>query len=347
MCVVDATSDLGRLERSLASGVPADAVLFYGRWFQLETWLREVVYVELRAKYGPAWQEHLEGRAPRRAAGDARNAYMASADADDVLAYADVGDLFALIEAQWPLFDRYLLPRRRWAGRSEELRELRNRNAHCRRPHRDDVARLEQTLRDLEGGAWLFYSSYVDARGLSSRSRDPVARAWLGRRHEVAGRLVDHAARQYDVRFRLRFAARPWATMPRGGSVSGLEGLVWHAEWILGDWEVSPSALGRDIAERPATADLVVHLLLEPTRITATFSALDDPPQVADAIGVVFDSILVTGRPRERLDSLDEARHRDDGLRDEVAQLPARVQTSSPMTLVDPTRSPHPSIFGA
>lgn len=134
-----------------------------------------MVYVELRARYGPQWREALTGRAPARAAIDARNAYMASADADDVLAYSHVSDLFSLIEDQWDLFEHYVLPRNRWVGRTDELRELRNRNAHCRRPHRDDVARLEQTLRDLEPGAIKFYRSYVDTH--HPPAQDPVARA--------------------------------------------------------------------------------------------------------------------------------------------------------------------------
>jgi hypothetical protein len=63
-----------RLDSLIGSGVPGVALAFYGRWWQLETWLREVVYVELRSKYGPRWTENLEGRAPGRAAGDRINA---------------------------------------------------------------------------------------------------------------------------------------------------------------------------------------------------------------------------------------------------------------------------------
>jgi hypothetical protein len=40
--------DLARLERLVRNGVPADALAFYGRWWQFETWLRDAVYVELR-----------------------------------------------------------------------------------------------------------------------------------------------------------------------------------------------------------------------------------------------------------------------------------------------------------
>jgi hypothetical protein len=100
---------------------------------------------------------------------------MASADAGELITYADLSDLFGLIEDRWELFERLLPPLRRWQGRSDELQELRNRNAHCRRPHQDDLARLEQNLRDLEDGAWRFYASYLETR-TPYKSRDPVAR---------------------------------------------------------------------------------------------------------------------------------------------------------------------------
>lgn len=132
------------LRRPLDAGVPLRALETYARWWQLETYLREVVYVELRARWGRAWTDHLSGTTPKRAAKDGVNAYMASADAGELLAYIDISDLFRLIDDQWELFAPVLPPRERWAGTAHLLRDVRNRNAHCRRPHRDDTARLEQ-----------------------------------------------------------------------------------------------------------------------------------------------------------------------------------------------------------
>ena len=132
-------------------GVPVSALAFYARWWQLETWLRQLVYMELRAKYGLGWLKHLAKTAPTRAAKDEINTYMATPDASNVLAYLDVADLFGLIasDEHWPLFEPSLLPRTRWDGAVEELRDLRNRNAHCRRPHADDLNKIEQTLRSV------------------------------------------------------------------------------------------------------------------------------------------------------------------------------------------------------
>jgi hypothetical protein len=273
---------------------------------------------------------------------------MASADADDVLAYADVSDLFKLVEANWSLFEFYLPPRERWIGRTDELRELRNRNAHCRRPHRDDVARIEQTLRDLEAGAWRFYQSYLDTYNIELPAKDPVPRAWRDGRHDVADRLLGHAERQYDVRFRLRASSRPWISVPaEPDRLSGREGVLWHATWILGDWEVRPLDLWEDIRAHPPLDDLIVHLLLDETRVTATFSALDDPTAIADAVGRLFETILEVGLRRRPSASFEDVERYAEERREEVADLPARVQALTPLTLIDPLNPPQFSIFGA
>lgn len=330
------------LGRMLGSGVPAEALAFYGRWWELETWLREVVYVELHAKYGRVWTEHLRGRAPSRAAGDAANAYMASADAGELLAYADVADLFALIEDQWDLLQPLLPPLRRWQGAADELRELRNRNAHCRRPHRDDLARVEQVLRDLEEGAWRFYASYLNTWSIFD-SDDALARAWVRGDHETAARLLHHADQQYDVRIRIGYSVRPWATSPERNAISGTPGVLWHARWWVGSRDLNVVDLWNEISRHSLVRDLVVHVLVDPGEVTATFAAVNDPGEIADAIGFIFDGILTEshalGSPLP--DDWTERWTRGAG------QLPRRVQVSSPLTLVDPHNPRAFSIFAA
>jgi Swt1-like HEPN len=332
------------LNEILGSRVPPDALAFYGRWWQLETWLRELVYVELRAKYGVSWTRHLEGRAPARAAGDTANAYMASADSGELLAYADVSDLFGLIEDQWAIFSPFLPPRRRWEGASDELRELRNRNAHCRRPHQDDLARLEQVLRNLEVGAQLFYTSYHDTHPVYG-SRDPVAQSWVEGGHETAQRLLDHADRQYDVRFRLSYSTRPWAAVPQDeDSLSGHEGVLWHAMWILSGREVNVAELWSEVARPGLPRDALVHLLVNLGRVTATFAAVDDPDRVSDEIGHTFDDVLVVSREQDRAASTDEF---VDRWTHGGEMLPRRVQTMSPLSLADEPSRSSISVFAA
>lgn len=327
----------------LGSGVPPEALAFYGRWWQLETWLREAIYVELRSKYGRTWTEHLRGRAPTRAVGDDANAYMASADAGELLAYADVADLFGLIEDQWALFEPLLPPLRRWQGTADELRELRNRSAHCRRPHRDDLARIEQVLRNLESGAWQFYASYVDTSRVF-KSKDPLARSWVDGKHPTAMRLLEHADLQYDVRISLSYSVRPWAASPKQNTISGSEGVLWHADWWAGTRDLNVVDLWRELERHPLVRDLVVHLLVDPGQIKATFSAIDDPGEIADAIGSIFDDILVHSHHHLGTGNADDWLER---WTRGAGQLPRRVQVGTPLTLVDPYRPQAFSIFSS
>ncbi|HZV72663.1 MAG TPA: Swt1 family HEPN domain-containing protein [Conexibacter sp.] len=334
-------SSIPSVSRILGSGVPPEALACYGRWWQLETWLREVVYVELRAKHGASWIEHLKGRAPQRAAGDGANAYMASADAGELLSYADVSDLFRLIEHQWDLFAPLLPPQRRWQGTADELQELRNRSAHCRRHHRDDLQRIEQVLRNLERGAQRFYASYLDTRPVYE-GRDPLVRAWIAGKHPVADRLLEHADRQYDVRFRLSYSARPWAAMTDENVLSGTEGVLWHAAWTVGGRDLNVADLWKEIARGPST-EYLVHLLVVPGRVTATFAAVDSSSGIADAIGVIFDEILSISRESHAVSVDDWAERWTRG----ADRLPRRVQVMSPLTLVDPYHPDAFSIFAA
>jgi hypothetical protein len=107
------------IEAAIGAGVPCAALEVYGRWWQLERYLRELVYAELRAAYVSAWVERLGGGAPLRAERDRVNAYMASADAEGLLAYTDVTALFKLVEAEWELFEPTFLPQARWRGLCE------------------------------------------------------------------------------------------------------------------------------------------------------------------------------------------------------------------------------------
>ena len=334
------------MDSLVRAGVPMNAMAFYGRWWQLERWLREIAYVEMRANYGAPWTGRLSGTAPKRAANDTVNAYMASADADDLLAYADVKDLFALIEDHWTLFESYLPPLRRWQGTTDMLGDLRNRNAHCRRPHPDDLGRLEQTLRDLESGARDFYVSYATTHDVPQRSKDPMAREWVAGRHETAVRLLQHAANQYDTRFELRYSVRPWAATPSPNHLSGFEGVLWHANWIVTGPEIRPVELWQRLMQQPKVESLIVHLIIDLGHVSVTFSALDDVQLVADAIGHTFDAILTTSAPFRTVDFKDFEDAMSKWKRG-VEKLPSRVQIDTPIALMDPYNPDAFAIFAA
>lgn len=323
----------GELETIVRNGVPEEALRFFGRWWQFETYLREVVYVELRCRYGEGYAGELGVEMLKRIERDRVNDYMASADAADPLAYLDAGALMGLIGERWELFGKTLLPRDRWQASSGLLRELRNRVSHCRRPHIDDLGRLLQFLRDLEHGARHFYTTYNET-GLTVPVKDPLAKAWLEGRHADAERLLEHAKRQYDTSFHLRLSRRPWAADNDGEPVSRKPGYLWHANWILGGREVGPAELWERLAEQPEHASRIVHVLMpSPFGVVATFTTLDDPAGNADAIGAVFDAVLETSRPMKDHPAGAESDRRWS----EITQdLPRKVQTYTALSLFDP-----------
>lgn len=327
-------------------GVPVAAVACYARWWQLETYVREVVYTELRTKFGARWLEEVGEGALNRAKADQVNRYMASADAEDLLTYADAGLLFRVIDRHWDLFEPVLLPLVRWQGQIDTLGPVRHRIAHCRRPHPDDVSRIEQALRDLEGGARTFYSSYADTAHRLSDREDPLVDAWVNRCHEAAARLVEHCENNYDTRFQMGYSVRPWAEDPAPkAEVCGREGVIWHATWFVGSREISPERLWKRL--RPRTKDLTLHLFVEEMGLTATFGGLEPPAEVADAIGDVFDTLIVTSRHYRPSGGMEAVDLEIERMRASVDRLPAKVQYQSVLSMFDPAEPEAFTLFAA
>lgn len=292
------TSDArNAVDRALENGVPSDAVAFYARWWQLESWLRLLLYLEMRAKWGRSWERKLPKRAHHKAQRDDENRYIPSPDADSALGYLDFGEVLALLEQDevWRLVEKSLPPRKRWSGLADELRALRNRNAHLRRPHRDDLRRVEQVLRDLERGARTAMESFNQQHPFLSGDDDPVALAWVGREHPDAKRLVDHADRSYGVDFSLHYSGRPWANSDREPPISGTPGYLVHARWILRDGAfLSPVDLWNDRALDVADARRLLVFVTHDSdaMVSISFAAVDGGPAVSDAIGAAFDAVL-------------------------------------------------------
>jgi Swt1-like HEPN len=332
------------LSKATAVGVPNSALEVYARWWQLETYLREVVYTELRCAYGRAWVEHLGDGAPIRAERDRVNAYMASADADELLGYADVTALLRVIDAHWHLFEAILLPRTRWLGLCDELIAIRNRNAHCRRPHPDDRARLEQALRNLEPGAREFYRSYCRARPIPKNSKDPLARSWIGERHQAASRLIEHCRRKYGTQFRLEYSLRPWGGRePDTNHLSMTPGLLWQAHWTLAD-EPDPVEVWRGLTSEER--ELLVHLIFDGVLVQGTFAAADDDRAIADSIGHIFDRLITTvsrWRPKSE-PSVEEIWATR---RAAAEKLPPKVKVDGIFTYFDPLNPDMATVFAA
>ena len=326
---------------SWRAGVPVDAVALYGRWWQLETWLRSLAYVELRARHGLQWARELSSTAEDREAKDRRHPYMATPDAQARLAYLDVFRLFEVLESDWDIFTKALIEREVWSGRVIELQKIRNRIGHCRRPHADDLTRLEQTLRDLEPGAFGAVAAFNRTYVPDKRLRDPLVRAWVIEQHEDAARLVDHANRQYDTRFVLRYSKRPWSTLRKKTDViSGVEGYIWHATWVLASSYLNLRDFWAD-SYLDNHRDLIMFVCSnDPVSVEVSFAALDDPSAVADAIGNCFDALILNSHRGEVPDRLWRR------WAEVNVDLDPRVQVVTPWSVIDDTTTPV-TIFGA
>lgn len=319
--------------RVAEEGVPDAALWFFARWWRLENYLRDLVYTELRAHDGLSYENGLSLQARHRAEQDRVNEYIASADADEALAYLDAGQLLDLISARWELFEKTLLPRQRWDSRLEELRSLRNRISHCRRPHSTDLPRLDMLLGDLELGAQRFFSSYNDS-SCEFSSKDPFAQAWIAGRHSRAD-LIEHARNKYWTRMHVRLSRRPWASECDGGTVSGEPGYLWHVDWAMDSRRISPRRLWESLDGAPKTQEQLVHLLFpNPYRVSATFTSVDDPDLNADAVARVFEAICEEGEWFETRDletSMEWTQWRAEG-----CDLPRKVQVESTLAVFDP-----------
>jgi hypothetical protein len=195
--------------------LPERALETYARLWQLETWLRQMVYVQLRAQLGDTWDVDLR-RALSSRNNDKRLVHMPTAE-ESLLSYAQLSDLTRLIGDNWQLFESYLPPQSIWNAKLEEVSQIRHRVAHFRSTHEDDLGRVMQLLRDLDDGFWRFCSSYNDPRPTLPASDDPVVAAFL---HldpfpwtDVGGRWarIGHASESDRFNVTVEVLTMPWA----------------------------------------------------------------------------------------------------------------------------------------
>ncbi|MEU8977615.1 Swt1 family HEPN domain-containing protein [Streptomyces sp. NPDC048309] len=322
--------------------VPAQSLALYARWWQLEAWLRELIYVELRALYGAKWLDKLRAASGRQTQ-DAAYKHMSTADSENPLAYLDYSQLLQVIENHWGQFEYALLESGSWNGRQEELKRVRHRIGHIRKPHRDDLGRIDQTLRDLEQGAFIACAAY-NKRTLPSpkKFKDAMTVGWISGEHPTAQRLIRHADTQYGVGLEVGVSRRPWASWPE--DLENAEGLFWHADFYSRDRAVDVRHLWNEIRGiRP----LIVHMLVShPHHVEFTFSSVDDSASTSDVLGACFDALLYSLRHGDRAQggvSLD-----DQGLaewRSRTDSIDYRIMSSSGWSIVSEDTIPI-SMFG-
>ncbi|WP_142251795.1 hypothetical protein [Bradyrhizobium sp. UNPF46] len=158
-------------------GVPKRSLSTYARLWQLETWLRRMVYVELRALRGDDWNADIP-KLGNSFQSDKRLIHMPTPEMD-ALSYAPLSTLKKAIDDSWSLFSPYLPPQNIWQAKLEEISQIRHRVAHFRVGHEDDLQRVIQFLRDLDKGFWHFCTSYNDEDTPLPPADDPVIAHFL------------------------------------------------------------------------------------------------------------------------------------------------------------------------
>jgi hypothetical protein len=151
----------------------ADSVIGYARIFQLENWLRELVYLETKAHFGKDWWAEAEQAlarsnspgipADKSIIKDKKHQHMATPE-NDPLWFLSLDSLLKIIfDTQlWSLFEGYLTTKDLLQAKFSEITPVRNRVSHNRSLHEDDIDRLRRLLRDLDHGFWRFCTSFND-----------------------------------------------------------------------------------------------------------------------------------------------------------------------------------------
>lgn len=158
------------------SEVDERSLILYARLWQLEKWLREMVYVELKAKKGKSWFNFNKTKNTYEA--DKALKHIPTAD-DNPLSFTTFAELVKLIQNNWDLFAEYLPPKHIWGVKLDEIIHIRNRVAHFRNGHIDDIERLLQLMRDVDNGFWKFCTDYNDLQPILPPERDIVAQKYV------------------------------------------------------------------------------------------------------------------------------------------------------------------------
>ena len=94
------------------------------RLWQFETWLRAMIYVELRARYGDSWVSYLKSRHSVAYTKDKQLTHMPTRE-DLPTSYMQLGDLLQTMSSEWSLFEPYLPPQQIWDAKLLEVSQIR------------------------------------------------------------------------------------------------------------------------------------------------------------------------------------------------------------------------------
>ncbi len=153
--------------QNLVPEMPKETFEIYTRFWQLESWFKQIVYVELRSAYGNDWAKKV---VTTQATSDQRNDFnrlYRSREPLNPISYMTFADLNATLLKEWRLFSPYMPPQHRWAVLAEDISGIRTELTSFRTANKQNLERLIQIFRDIDSSLWKFCTSYNDIYKLS------------------------------------------------------------------------------------------------------------------------------------------------------------------------------------
>ncbi len=289
--------------------MPADAPVTYIYLWQLETWLRQMVYVELKSELGKAWAAATQlPQAQKSMQSDMDLTHMPGPERQ-VLSFSSLSELSKIIEARWDLFGSYLPPKNIWLAKLSEVEQVRHRVAHYRYGNSADAARVASFLRDVDHGFWHFCTSYNETWPVLPPERDPVSFAVAERVGGVPYALVEDGKwamvtppRELGtITTTVEVNRRPWA-QKTGPPFCGKEGYLYSLTIIA----YRRCFDYRPILERAERyEDDILHILLDSLEgiIRFTLPAVLGQQRLEEVVGDLITIAFQNTRHRDHYDT--------------------------------------------
>ncbi len=261
--------------------VSDDTIRAFLRLYQLETWTREMVYLELKSYYGMEWWNEAEaalkrarmpvGLTSKYLAKDKQHPHISTRE-NDPLWFISLDSLLKIIfDAKlWKLFRSYFTTKRLLRMRFEEIMPTRNRVAHCRALHAYDVDRLEQLMRDFDQGFWRFCTSYRDRYRFRNK---------LSKNH-----VYNYVADREDGNIDLYLSVRPYVA---GRKIESHMGPGFVYDVVINTRHLSRYFNYEDILKHTRSVhQFALHIMMDQSQhsLRVTFPGTLDPEVITSAI---------------------------------------------------------------
>ena len=327
--------------------VPLESLLTYARLWQFETWLRTMVYVELRAQNGDSWDSYLKSRNSRAYKNDKELSHMPTRE-NLPTSYMQLGDLLQTMSSQWHLFEPYLPPRQLWDAKLYEVSQIRHRIAHYRRGHEHDLKRVEQLLRDLDSGFWQFCTSYNNDFTMLPQSTDSVIIEFLdldpfpwNEFQPNQWARLGSADPNLSVSVSFNVLRRHWVKPPTPDDIAGKSGYLYDV--TVAARHQRHFEYSRILRNTKVVHSRVCHICLDSSAgtVRVTIPAVLEKGDIVQIIGRFLDAARNALRPGLQhvdLNKLSADTAREGSPWDSIAQeWPEYVLgPSNPLTFLDP-----------